>query len=287
MIIGIGIVIVFVCVLGGYAMMGGSILVLWQPFEYVIICGAAAGAYVISNPTSVLSKTMPALKEVLAGSPYTKERYIELISLLYSIFKLARTKGMLALESHIENPHDSELFKRFPGVLHDHHALEFLCDYLRILTMGTDNANQLEDLMNEELDTHHEERNQMAGAIQSIADGMPALGIVAAVLGVIKTMGYISQPPEILGKMIGGALVGTFAGVFISYGFVAPLAGAMKLLYEAEAKYYQCMKAGILAHLNGCAPAISAEFSRKALLSNTRPTFTEIDEVVSNLPSVG
>jgi chemotaxis protein MotA len=165
MIIGIGAIIVIVCVFGGYAIMGGNLAVLWQPFEYVIICGAAAGAYVIANPKSLISKTGGALKEVAAGSPYTKERYIELISLLYTIFKLARTKGMLAIEAHIENPHESTIFQRFPGFLHDHHAVEFLCDYLRILTMGTDNPNQIEDLMNEELDTHHEERGQMASAI--------------------------------------------------------------------------------------------------------------------------
>jgi chemotaxis protein MotA len=206
--------------------------------------------------------------------------------MMYMVFKLAKSKGMLALETHVENPDESTLFSQFPGFHGDHHVVTFLCDYLRMISLGTENPHEIEALIDEEIETHHHELDQVASAVQTMADGMPALGIVAAVLGVIKTMGAITEPPEVLGKLIGGALVGTFLGVFLSYGFVGPLATTLKATYDAETKYYQCMKAGLLAYLAGHAPAVAIEFARKALLSDVRPTFYEVEEAVSALPAV-
>ncbi|MCW5750125.1 MAG: flagellar motor stator protein MotA [Alphaproteobacteria bacterium] len=278
-----GSVIVILSVLGGYAAMGGKLYVLWQPFEVVIICGAALGAFVIANPLKVVKKAGKAMGIAFKGSTYGKESYLELLSLLYLTFKLAKSKGMLALESHIENPKESSLFQQFPTFLKHEENVTFLCDYLRMLTLGTDNPHEVETLMDAELETHHHEHHQISHAIQTVADSMPALGIVAAVLGVIKTMGSISEPPEVLGKLIGGALVGTFLGVWLAYGFIGPIANAVKAAHEADMKYLQCIKAGILAHMQGYPPQVSVEFARKALLSNTRPTFYEVEEATSRL----
>jgi chemotaxis protein MotA len=257
-----------------------------QPFELVIIGGAAVGAFIIATPLPVIKRVGGALGQLLKGSPYSKEAYLELLSLLYTVFKLAKSKGMLVLEQHVEKPEESTLWPKFPIFAADHYAMTFLCDYLRLLTLGTDNAHEMEALIDEEIETHHAEKNQIASALQNMADGMPALGIVAAVLGVIKTMGAISEPPEVLGKLIGAALVGTFLGVFLSYGFIGPIASALKARYDAEVKYLLCIKAGLLAYLQGYAPAVAVEFARKALLSNVRPTFYEVEEAVAALPPV-
>lgn len=285
MFVLIGWIIVIASVLGGYAALGGHLIVLYQPFELVIIGGAALGAFVTGNPLSVLKKSGGAIGATIRGPSYKKDDYLELLSLLYTIFKLAKTKGNLELEKHVENPEESELFSQFPKFTANHHALTFLCDYLRMLTLGTENPHEVEALMDEELETHHHEQEQVSDAVQSMADALPALGIVAAVLGVIKTMGAITEPPEVLGKLIGGALVGTFLGVLMAYGFVGPLATAMKATHSAESKYFACMKAGFLAHLQGYAPAVSVEFARKALQSNVRPTFAEVEDAVQSVPA--
>jgi chemotaxis protein MotA len=287
MFVIVGSIVVFVCVLGGYTAMGGKLGVLWQPFEAVIIVGAAIGAFIIGNPLSVISKMGGALGTALKGSPYKKDDYIELLSLQFQIFKLAKTKGMLSLETHIENPDESELFSQFPNFYANHHALTFVCDYLRMISLGTENVHEMESLMDEEIETHHQENHRLAASVQSMADALPALGIVAAVLGVIKTMGSITEPPEVLGKLIGGALVGTFLGVFVAYGFVGPIATTLNMAYESESKYYQCIKAGMLAYLAGYAPAICVEFARKALMSDVRPSFFEVEEAVAALPAAG
>tara|TARA_R110000787_G_scaffold103274_8_gene209825 strand:- start:671 stop:1534 length:864 start_codon:yes stop_codon:yes gene_type:complete len=287
MFVIIGTVVVFACVLGGYMAMGGKIGVLWQPFEVVIIVGAAIGAFIIGNPKSVIAKTGKAVGKAMKGPAYKKEDYIELLSVQYQVFKMARSKGMLALESHVENPDDSELFNQFPGFHANHHALVFMCDYLRMMSIGAESPHEMEALMDAEIETHHHENHRIASAIQSMADALPALGIVAAVLGVIKTMGSITEPPEVLGKLIGGALVGTFLGVFVAYGMVGPIAQVLGAVHDAETKYYVCMKAGLLAYLQGYAPAVCVEYARKALESDVRPTFYEVEEAVSELPSVG
>ena len=281
----IGSVVVIACVLGGYAAMGGKLAVLWQPFEVVIIVGAAIGAFIIGSPKTVIKKIGSAFGAAMKGNPYSKDDYIELLTMQFAVFKLARTKGMLALESHVENPEESDLFAQFPAFAGNHHAVEFFCDYLRMMSLGTESPHEMEALMDEELEVHHHEHHQLGAAIQSMADALPALGIVAAVLGIIKTMGSITEPPEVLGKLIGGALVGTFLGVFIAYGYMGPIANAVNASYEAEGKYYACMKAGMLAYLNGYAPAVCVEFARKALLSDVRPSFYEVEEAVAALPA--
>lgn len=286
MFVIIGAVVVLGCVFGAYAVHGGHLGVLFQPSEFVIILGASVGAFVIGNTKTNIKQTMKGLKRALKGPTYKKADYVELLSVLYQIFKLAKTKGMLALEQHVEKPDESTLFAQFPKFQKDHHAVEFLCDYLRMMTLGTENPNEVETLIDAELESHHNELHGASHAIQSMADGMPALGIVAAVLGVIHTMGSITEPPKVLGELIGAALVGTFFGVLVSYGFVAPLANIISAVDSADAKYYQCMKAGLLAHMQGYPPAVSVEFARKVLLSTERPNFYEVEQAVSALPPV-
>ncbi len=278
-----GTLIVIVSVLGGYIMMGGHIEVLIQPMELLIIGGGAGGAFVISNSMSVIKASFKGVLTLLKPPKHNKHGYLELLTLLYSIFKLAQKKGLLALESHIENPMESELFEKFPRFRADHHAVTFMCDYLRLITLGSDKAHVMEALMDEEIETHHKDSLEIAEAVTRMADGLPALGIVAAVLGVIKTMASITEPPEVLGGLIGGALVGTFLGVLLSYGFVGPIGTAIKTRAEAETKYYVCMKAGLLAYMQGYAPAVAIEFARKMLFAEERPSFYEVEEAVQNL----
>ena len=281
----IGIIIVVASVIGGYIAMGGHLAVLVQPFEALIILGAALGAFVIGNTGPVLKQTLGIFGILFRGPRYDKAAYVELLGLQFTLFKLIQAKGVLALEPHIEDPGNSSIFQRFPTFSANHHAVEFMCDYLRMVTLGSNVSHEMEALMDEELDTHHQENDRLVGAIQALADGTPALGIVAAVLGVIHTMGSISEPPEVLGHMIGGALVGTFLGVFVAYGFFGPMAQSLRNIFEAESKYFLSMKVGMLAQMSGYAPAIAVEFARKALMSEVRPTFAEIDEATANLPA--
>lgn len=281
----VGIIVVVAAVIGGYVAMGGHLEVLIQPFEAVIILGAAAGAYIIGNTGPVLKQTVGVFGTLLRGPKYNKAAYVELLGLQFTLFKLVQSRGVLALEQHVENPEASPIFARFPKFAANHHAVEFLCDYMRMMTLGTNNTHELEALMDEELEAHHQERERLVTAIQSLADGTPALGIVAAVLGVIKTMGSIAEPPEVLGHMIGGALVGTFLGVFVAYGFFGPMAQALRSIYESEAKYFLAMKTGLLAHISGYAPVMAIEFARKTLMSEDRPTFAEVDAATAELPA--
>jgi chemotaxis protein MotA len=281
----VGIVIVIGAVIGGYIAMGGHLEVLIQPFEAVIILGAAAGAFVIGNTGPVLKQTLGVFGTLLRGSRYNKAAYVELLGLQFTLFKLVQSRGVLALEAHVEDPENSPIFQRFPKFAANHHAVEFMCDYLRMLTLGTNNVHEVEALMDEELEAHHQENQRLVAAIQSLADGTPALGIVAAVLGVIKTMGSIAEPPEVLGHMIGGALVGTFLGVFVAYGFFGPMAQSLRSIFESESKYFLAMKTGLLAHLNGYAPVMAIEFARKTLMSEDRPTFLEVDAATAELPA--
>jgi len=243
----IGSAIVLVSVFGGYALNGGHLAVLFQPFEFLIIAGAAFGAFLTANRLPVVKSAGGAVLGLLKGEKYDKDAYLELLSLLYSVFKLAKTKGALVLEQHVEKPDESTLFQRFPLFYANRHALIFLCDYLRLLTLGTDNHHEMETLMDEEIETHHAEHEAVAHAITLTSDALPALGIVAAVLGVIHTMGSITEAPAVLGHLIAGALVGTFLGVLLSYGFVGPIGSAVKNRADAETRYYLCIKSAILA----------------------------------------
>jgi chemotaxis protein MotA len=283
----IGIITVIACTFGGYVAEGGHIEVLARaaPLEIVIMGGVMVGGFIIANPMVVIKRTLRGLGLLLKKAKYTKASYIELLCMQYQVFKLAKTKGLLTLEQHIEHPHESSLFANFPGFQNNHHATEFFCDYLRLVTLGSDKPYELEALMDEEIETHHNEDAGMVTAITNIADSLPAIGIVAAVLGVIHTMGSITEPPEVLGRLIGGALVGTFMGVWLAYGMFGPMANSMRQILEAESKYFQCLKAGLLAHLQGFAPSISIEYARKALLSEVRPTFLEVEEATQALPA--
>lgn len=278
----VGAVIIFACVLLGFMLEGGNMLVLLQPMEALIILGAAAGAFVIGNTGPVLRQSVKVFGTLFRGPRYNKKAYIDLLGLQFTLFKLVQQKGVLALEPHIENPDESQLFQAFPSFARNHHAVTFMCDYLRMMTLGTRVRHEMEALMDEELETHHQENHRLVNAIQSLADGTPALGIVAAVLGVINTMGSISAPPEELGHMIGAALVGTFLGVFCAYGFFGPMAQSLRNIYEAEAKYLLSIKVGLLAHISGYAPALAIEFARKGLMSEVRPSFAEVDEATAD-----
>lgn len=279
----IGHVGVIACTLGGYLLNGGHIVVLWQPFEFVIIFGSGCMAYIVANSQHIIKQTFADIKVIYKKDKFGKAEYVELLSLLFLIFKMARTKGWLVLEQHIEKPLESDIFKKFPGFYGDHHAMTFLCDYLRLISLGAEKPHEIEALMDQELETLKEERLHTSHAVQTMADGMPALGIVAAVLGVIHTMGSITEPPEVLGHLIGGALVGTFLGVWLSYGFIAPIASAIKERNETETKYYFCMKTTILAFLQGAAPQVAIEFGRKILLHDTQPTFVEVENATQNV----
>lgn len=257
------------------------------PGEFVIIFGCAIAAFLIANTGETIKGSISYLGALTKPAAHSKDDYMELLSMLFSVFKLARTKGWLALEAHIENPEESDVFGQFPGFQHNHHALIFLCDYLRIISLGNENPHQMEALMDEEIETIEHHEGHPGHAMQAMADGIPALGIVAAVLGIIKTMASISEPPEVLGKMIGGALVGTFLGVWLSYGIVAPIASAMTGKAETKVVYFKCMKLALIAFLNGAAPQVAVEFARKFLPHNVQPTFQELEEKLNELPAPG
>lgn len=288
----VGMLLVFVCTFGGFIVAGGKMTVITgviipsMPGEMIIILGCAISAFIIANSSHVVKDTLKYMKLMMNPEAHSKEDYLELLSMLFIIFKTARTKGWLALEQHIENPEESELFGAFPKFQHNHHAVTFLCDYLRIISLGNENPHELEALMDEEIETLAQEKGHPGHAIQTMADGIPALGIVAAVLGVIKTMASISEPPEVLGKLIGGALVGTFLGVWLSYGFFGPMAGAMTTRAESEVKYYRCIKVGLLAFLQGAAPQVAVEFARKILGHGAQPSFLEVEEATNNVPTI-
>jgi chemotaxis protein MotA len=284
MLIVIGLAIVLGSVLGGF-LPHGDLRVLWQPLEVLIIVGAALGAFIIANPLSVQLGVLKSLKVLFRDAPHPKAAYLELLTLLYTLFKLARSKGMLALETHVEHPYESELFRRFPHFVDNHHAVEFLCDYLRLISLGAEKAHEIEELMAADLATHHAEMEQIAGSLTTMSDGLPAFGIVAAVLGIIIAMGSLGEPPEELGRHVAAALTGTFLGVLIAYGLIAPIGNKLRSYFAAQAKYHECIKAGLLAFVQGYAPVVAVEFARKALYSHERPSFTEVEEAVTKVPA--
>ena len=268
------------CVFGSYMMSGGSFgpLIHAAPHELMSIGGAALGTFLMSNSMHDVKHTLGGIKKALKGASFHKPDYLELLSLLFYFTRLATTKGAMALEPHIEKPAESSAFKQFPKVLGNHHATAMICDYLRMMGMNADDPHQVEDLMTRELKkTMHEELHS-AHALQNIADALPALGIVAAVLGVIKTMSSINEPPSVLGEMIGGALVGTFMGVLMAYGMVGPVAARLKGVVEEEGKFFEVIRAVLISHLHGNAPQISVETGRKMAPSQYMPNFQEVEE---------
>lgn len=283
----VGILLVIVCTFGVYIMVGGNMGIVLHaaPHEATTILGSAIGAFLIANTGHTIKAVFKNLNCIVKAEAHNKDSYIELLSVMYTVFKLARTKGWLAMEQHIENPHDSALFNQFPGFAHNHHAVTFLCDYLRIISLGNADPHKMEDIMDKEIEGIEHEKMHPSHAVQTMADGIPALGIVAAVLGVIKTMGAISEPPEVLGAMIGGALVGTFLGVYVAYGFIGPIAGALGAKGASEVAYFKAMKVALIAFLGGTAPQIAVEFARKLLDHHVQPTFQELETKLNELPA--
>ncbi len=282
MTIIVGFLIVIICVFGGFLLSGGSLVALWHPPELVIIAGGATGALILANPAKVSKKIMKEIPALLKGSKYTKEMYMDLLALLFDLFTLARKEGLMSLEAHIEEPEQSEVFSKYPKVMSDHHAIEFMTDYLRLMVTGAANAMEIEDLMDKELETHHKEGGMAHGAMQLMADGLPGFGIVAAVMGVVITMASIDQGPAVIGAKVGAALVGTFVGILLSYGIFGPIANAMSYIAEDESKFIEVIKVSLLASLNGYSPQVAIEFGRKVIYSTERPGFLELEEFVKN-----
>jgi len=282
MFVIVGWLVILVCVFGVYIFHGGNISVILKalPFEMITIGGATIGAFLANNQMKVVKATVKGLGECFKGSKYTKARYMELMALMYDILQKARKEGLMAIEKDVEEPHESELFKKYPTVGHDHHVVEFITDYLRMMVSGNLNAHEIESLMDNEIDTHHHEAHAAVAAIQRVAGGLPAFGIVAAVLGVVNTMGSVGQPPAVLGGMIGSALVGTFLGILLAYAFAEPLAGVLEQKVDEGGKELQCIKTTLLASMQGYNPSTAIEFGRKVLYSTERPTFIELESYV-------
>ena len=282
MFVIIGWVVALACIFGVYIAHGGNMTPILKalPFELTTILGAALGAFLANNQMKVIKATLAGMGRCFKGSKYSKARYMELMALLFDILQKARKEGLMSIEKDVEEPQNSAIFKKYPTVGSDHHIVEFITDYLRMMVSGNLNAHEIESLMDSEIDTHHAEEHAAVAAIGRLAGGLPAFGIVAAVLGVINTMGSVGQPPAVLGGMIGSALVGTFLGIFMAYGFVEPLGGLLEQKVEDAGKELQCIKTTLLASMQGYAPQVAIEFGRKVLYSGDRPSFTELESHV-------
>lgn len=278
MFVIIGYLVIIGSVLGGFILAGGHVHSLIQPTELLIIGGAAVGAFFVSNSPKVVKATMGALPKVLKGSHINRTLYMDLLAMMYEILGKVRKEGLMSIEGDIEAPESSPIFSKYPKIAGDHHLIEFLTDYLRMMVGGNLNAFEIENLMDNEIETHHQEGHVPIHALSRLADGTPAFGIVAAVMGVVHTMESVGLPPAELGKLIGAALVGTFLGILLAYGFISPVAHAMEGKLDEETKVYQCMKVVLLASMNGYAPQVAVEFGRKVLFSTDRPSFSELEE---------
>ena len=282
MFVIIGWVVCLGCVFGVFIAHGGNMEVILHalPFEMITIFGAAIGAFLANNQMKVVKATAKGLGLCFKGSKYSKARYMELLALMYDILQKARKEGLMSIEKDVEEPHSSALFQKYAIVGNDHHVVEFITDYLRMMVSGNLNAHEIESLMDSEIETHHQEAHAPVAALTRLAGALPAFGIVAAVLGVVNTMGSVGQPPAVLGGMIASALVGTFLGILLAYGLVEPLAGLLDQKAEDAAKELECIKTTLLASMQGYNPATSIEFGRKVLFSADRPSFTELESHV-------
>jgi chemotaxis protein MotA len=273
----IGLIIVTVGVLGGFIMEGGNVLVLIQPAELFIIFGASGGAILAGTPPKVLKTLLSQLKNIFLPG-YSKKDYLDLLVMLYEIFYAARRDGLLALESHINDPAKSNIISKYPSFLKNHHALSFMTDSMKLILMGGMDYTDLESLMDKDLDTHHEETSKPPTALSKIGDALPGLGIVAAVLGIVITMGAIDGPPSEIGEKVAAALVGTFLGILLSYGFVQPLASNIEHLNTDLARYYICIKEALISNYKGLTPILAVEFARRSIFSDVRPSFVELED---------
>lgn len=280
MLVIIGYVVVVGAVFGGFALAGGHLGALLQPVELLMIGGAAVGAFFVGNSAKAIKATLKALPSVLKGSKYNKDMYMELMALLYELLGKVRKEGLMSIEGDVEHPEESPIFAKYPKIAADHHIIEFMTDYLRIMVSGNLNAMEIENLMDVEIETHHHEALVPAHIVSKMGDAMPAFGIVAAVMGVVHTMESVGIPPAELGILIAHALVGTFLGILLAYGFVGPLGTVLEQKAEESTKMFQTIKVTLLASLNGYAPAMAVEFGRKVLYSTERPGFLELEEHV-------
>ena len=277
MLVILGYFVVIASVFGGFVLAGGHLAALLQPVELLMIGGAALGSFFVGNSNKAIKATFRALPTLLQGTKYTKTLYMELMALLFEILSKVRKEGLMSIEADIEAPEDSAVFSRYPGILANHHIVEFLTDYLRLMVSGNMDAFQIENLMDNEIETHHHEGEIPIHSITKVADAMPAFGIVAAVMGVVHTMESVGLPPAELGILIAHALVGTFLGILLAYGFIGPLSTLLDQKLHESTKILQCVKVTLLASLNGYAPALAIEFGRKVLFSTERPSFLELE----------
>ncbi len=273
-----GFIVTLVCVFGGFVLAGGAPLVLYQPAEFMIIGGSAIGILVVSTPPKVL-KLMAAQIRATLGKGIATSEYLQLLSMLYQLFRVVQQSGVMALESHFEEPRNSAVLSKFPAFLARHDALSFLSDSVKVMISGGMSTHDLEALMDEDLHVHHEEAMRPAATIAKIGDALPGLGIVAAVLGVVNTMAHIDGAPSEIGEKVGAALIGTFLGILLSYGFAQPVAMKLEHQVAQESAYLQCIKHGLLAVCKGMPPAIAIEFARRALPDGVRPSFEETERV--------
>jgi chemotaxis protein MotA len=282
-----GIVVVLGMVFGSFILSGGAIgpIIEGLPHEAMTILGAAVGAFMVANGMDVIKGAGAGFSKILKGPKWKREDYNDLLSLLFVLMKLVKTKGVIAIEAHIEKPDESAIFQNFPKIAADHHVTVFICDYLRMVTMNFDDPHQVEDVMGKDLEKIHHEESAPAHALSVMGEGFPALGIVAAVLGIIKTMGSINQPVEILGAMIGSALVGTFLGIFLSYTVVGPLAQRLQAILDEEHQFFFVIRDMLVSHLHGNAPQISVEIGRKCVPTKMQPNFYDLENAINELPS--
>jgi chemotaxis protein MotA len=281
----VGYIIVTLSVFGGFALAGGHLAALFQPVELLMIGGAAIGAFFVGNNAKAIKATLKALPSLFKGSKYTKALYMELMTLLFEVLSKVRKEGLMSIESDIDSPEESPLFSKYPNVMNNHHLTEFITDYLRLMVSGNMDPFQIQNLMDNEIETHHAEGEVPVHCIAKLGDGMPAFGIVAAVMGVVHTMGSVGLPPAELGILIAHALVGTFLGILLAYGFVGPLSTLLEQKLHESSKAFECVKVTLLASLNGYAPSLAVEFGRKVLFSPERPSFAELEEHIKQSKS--
>lgn len=285
MLVIVGYIVVVLSVFGGFALAGGHLAALFQPLELLMIGGGAIGAFFVGNNSKAIKATLKALPTVFKGSKYTRALYMDMMALLYELLTKIRKEGLMSVESDVDAPESSPLFTKYPTIMADHHIVEFMTDYLRLMVSGSMNAFEIENLMDNEIETHHHEGEVPAHVINKIGDGLPAFGIIAAVMGVVHTMESVGLPPAELGILIAHALVGTFLGILLAYGFVSPLASQLEQRLHESTKMFQCVKVTLLASINGYAPAIAVEFGRKVLFSTERPSFSELETHVKGAKS--
>lgn len=287
MLVVLGSLVVLVSVLGGYLLSHGQLLALWQPYELLIIAGGATGAFLTANSSKVVKAVFRGILGLLKGPTYRRQDYVDLLSLLYDIFSLMRKNGLLSLESHIEDPSGSAIFAAYPRLLAEQHLIEFITDCLRLIVGGSMNPHEMEQLLEVELETHREETEAPAMALMKSADAMPGFGIVAAVLGIVTTMSQLGGDTTRIGEHIAGALVGTFLGILLCYGFAGPLASAMERRAQEEGCAYECVKVALIASLRGYNPMVSVEFARKSLSGHARPSFIDLESHLKSARSGG